>query len=156
MQESTGTLQVQGLQATTYKAILNNLTIGADKRNLNSHHLVNTNNMNNDQTETWPASAEVSALVDLSHNIVTSSEFSREIDQIWSEITSIPNRFGFLEKPRESDMNNAQLTTVKRPQRGPPEDFQPIRNRFLNKEMNMRTSWETVLFLDWLLSILNL
>ena len=48
--ESTGTLQVQGPQATTYKAILNDLTIGADERNLNSRHLVNTNNMNDDQT----------------------------------------------------------------------------------------------------------
>ena len=80
--ESTGTLQVQGPQATTYKAILNDLTIGADERNLNSRHLVNTNNMNDDQTETGPASAEVSALVDLSDNIVTSAEFSREIDKI--------------------------------------------------------------------------
>ena len=112
--ESTGTLQVQGPQATTYKAILNDLTIGADERNLNSRHLVNTNNMNDDQTETGPASAEVSALVDLSDNIVTSLEFSREIEKIWSEITSIRNRFGFLEKPREDDVNNAQLINTLR------------------------------------------
>ena len=112
--ESTGTLQVQGPQATTYKAILNDLTIGVDERNLNSRHLVNTNNMNDDQTETGPASAKVSALVDLSDNIVTSSEFSREIEKIWSEITSIHNRFGFLEKPREDDVNNAQLINTLR------------------------------------------
>ena len=36
--------------------------------------------------------------------------------------------------------------TVKRPQLGPPENFQPIRNWSLNKEMNMETSRETVLF----------
>ena len=35
--------------------------------------------------------------------------------------------------------------TVKRPQPGPPEDFHPIRNRSLNKEMNVWTSQETVL-----------
>ena len=40
--------------------------------------------------------------------------------------------------------------TVKRPQPGPLEDFQPIRNRPLNKEMNVRTLREIVLFLDWL------
>ena len=45
--------------------------------------------------------------------------------------------------------------TVKRPQPGSPEDFQPIRNLSFNKEMNVQTSRETLLFLDWLLSILN-
>ena len=50
----------------------------------------------------------------LSDNIVTSSEFSREIDKIWSEITSIRNRFGFLEKPREDYVNNAQLINTLR------------------------------------------
>ena len=46
--------------------------------------------------------------------------------------------------------------TVKRPQPGPSEDFQPIRDRPLNKEMNVRTSRETVIFFfDWLVSILN-
>ena len=43
---------------------------------------------------------------------------------------------------------------MKRPQPGPPEDFQPIRNRSLNKEINVRTSREKSFF-DWLVSILN-
>ena len=41
--------------------------------------------------------------------------------------------------------------TVKRLQPGPPEDFQPIRNRSLNKKMNVRTSRETVMCF-WLVS----
>ena len=45
--------------------------------------------------------------------------------------------------------------TVKPPQPGPPKDFQPIRNRSLNKEMNVQTSQETVIFFYWLFSILN-
>ena len=45
--------------------------------------------------------------------------------------------------------------TLKRPQPGPPQDFQPIRNRSLNKEMNVRTSRELSYFFDWLVSILN-
>ena len=48
-----------------------------------------------------------------------------------------------------------QKFTVKRPQPGPPLDFQPIRNQSLNKEMNVQTSRETVIFFNWLVSILN-
>ena len=51
--------------------------------------------------------------------------------------------------------NSRPTVTVKQPQPGPPEDFHPIRNQSLNKEMNMRTSRETALSLDWLLSIPN-
>lgn len=58
--------------------------------------------------------AEVSALVDLPDNIVRSSEFSREIDKIWSEITSIRDRFGFLEKHWEDDVKNVQLINTLR------------------------------------------
>ena len=38
---------------------------------------------------------------------------------------------------------------------GATEDFQPIRNRSLNKEINVLTSRETVIFFDWSVSILN-
>ena len=38
------------------------------------------------------------------------------------------------------------VITVKQPQPGSPEEFQPIRNRSLNKEMNVRTPWEMVIF----------
>ena len=44
---------------------------------------------------------------------------------------------------------------VWRLQPGPPKDFQPIRNRSLNKELSVRTSSETVLFFHSLVSILN-
>ena len=51
----------------------------------------------------------------------------------------------FKEKYHRNPYNNRHFT-VKRPQPGPPEDFQPIRNRSFNKEMNVRTSRETVIF----------
>ena len=50
---------------------------------------------------------------------------------------------------------SAEMFTVKLLQPGPPEDFQPIGNRSLNKELNMQTSQETNIFLDWLLLILK-
>ena len=43
-------------------------------------------------------------------------------------------------------MQYNEILPAKRPQSGPPEDFQPIRNPSLNKEINVRTSRETVIF----------
>ena len=40
-------------------------------------------------------------------------------------------------------------------QLGPPKNFQPIRDCPFNKELGARTLSETVLFFDWLVSILN-
>ena len=52
--------------------------------------------------------------------------------------------------------------TVWRLQLGPPKNFQPVRDgsfkvrdRSFNKELGVKTSSETVLFFDWLVSILN-
>ena len=38
---------------------------------------------------------------------------------------------------------------------GPPKDFQPIRNRSLNKELSVRTSSGTVLFFDLLVQLFS-
>ena len=45
--------------------------------------------------------------------------------------------------------------TVWRLQPGPPKNFQPIKNHSFNKELGVRTPSGTVLFFDWLVSILN-
>ena len=45
--------------------------------------------------------------------------------------------------------------TVWRLQQGPPKDFQPIRNRSLNKELSVRTSSGTVLFFDLLVQLFS-
>ena len=59
------------------------------------------------------------------------------------DISNLTATFNILK--RLKDLSSWQFAlTVKRPQPGPPEDFQPIRNRSLNKKMNMRTSRETV------------
>ena len=51
--------------------------------------------------------------------------------------------FGFWEDYKKVVVTT-DLTTMKQPKTGPP--FQLIRNRSLNKEMYMRTSWKTVIF----------
>ena len=45
--------------------------------------------------------------------------------------------------------------TAWRLQPGPSKVFQPIRNRSFNKEVGVQTPSATMLFFDWLVSILN-
>ena len=118
--ESTGTLQLQGSQATWYKNFLNRMLLDAE--NETESHISRPSNdaiaVGSNGTEAV-SHFEVGTHDDLRKEqfpaeVVPTSVFVKELEKIWTEIKSINNRFSTINQLSEGDTNNSDLINTLR------------------------------------------
>ena len=69
-----------------------------------------------------------------------SSEFKREIGKIWTEITSIHEKLGFFDKPKETDLNNIQLiNTLQQRNQNICSEISMLKQKLLEETTKLKT-----------------
>ena len=103
--KSTGTLQVQGPEATNCKAFSNQLldTESKNENETSRHSDINNSGVRESDTEVShdPRCDQDSG----SDGFITSSNFAKEIDKIWSEIKSLGDKFVKSDESDEGVVN---------------------------------------------------
>lgn len=118
--ETTGTLQLQGPQATDYKAFLNRRLLDAEieSESHNSRYSDDAITASLKETEAVSQTEAVSPddLIkgQFPAEVVSTPIFLKELEKIWTEIKSLHNRFAKIYQPQRSDMNNIQLINTLR------------------------------------------
>lgn len=118
--ETTGTLQLQGPQATDYKAFLNRRLLDAEieSESHNSRYSDDAITAGLKETEAVSQTEAVSPddLIkgQFPAEVVSTPIFLKELEKIWTEIKSLHNRFAKIYQPQRSDMNNIQLINTLR------------------------------------------
>ena len=145
--ESTGTLQLQGSQATAYKAILNQLLTRKPQFPPNWRH------------KRFYCTRENRSLVSQRPQTGATSRSScidvyvcKRTRQIWTEIKSLHNRFAKIDEPSEGDVNNIQLiNTLRQENKDLSQEICMLKvrlqedNNMLNKIIEERDSYKKAL-----------
>jgi len=133
--ETTGTLQLQGAQATDYKAFLNRGLLDAEIENESHNSRCSDDAITASLKETEAVSQTEALSPDdlikeqFTAEVVSTPIFLKELEKIWSEIKSLHSRFAKIQQPNEGDTNNIQLINTLRQE-----------NHDLSQEICMLTS----------------